>query len=99
MNRTLDWAETAMTARDNFYKVAVLVKVQSGFNLSCCEIMQNKSNIIFQVMFYIDEDSNNLWKWKKYHFVEKLQSRELNLVLRKTAKIVRQVSFPRRLFS
>ena len=32
---------------------------------------------------------------KKYHFEVKLQSRELNLVLRKTGMIVRQVWFAR----
>ena len=51
--------------------------------------MQDKWTIIFWVMFYIDEDFNNWKKWKKkYHFEVKLQSRELNLVLRKTAMIV-----------
>ena len=29
-----------------------------------CETMQDKSNINFQVMFYIDEDFNNPRKWK-----------------------------------
>ena len=36
---------------------------------------------------------------KKYHFGVKLQSRELNLVLRKTTMIVRQEPFAARLFS
>ena len=36
---------------------------------------------------------------EKYHSGVKLQSRELNLVLTKTAMIVRQVPFARRSFS
>ena len=44
-------------------------------------------------MFYIDEDFNTLKETKKYDFGVKLQSRKLNVVLRKTAMIVRQVPF------
>ena len=48
-----------MTARDDLYRRSVLVKVQSGFQSIFREIMQDKSNIIFWVMFFIDQDFNN----------------------------------------
>ena len=48
-----------MTAKGNLYIRAVLVKVLSGFQSVFREIMQDKSNSVLQIMFYIDEDSNN----------------------------------------
>ena len=42
----------------------------------------------FYVMSYMDEDFNNSRKWKE-RFVVELQNRELNVVLRKTAMILR----------
>ena len=48
------------------------------------------SNIIFQVMSYMDGDINIIHGNEKLPFWSQLQSRELNLVLRKTAMIVRE---------
>ena len=42
-----------MILRDNLYRRAVLVKVLSGFQFFFLDIMQDKLNIILQVMFYL----------------------------------------------
>ena len=54
-------------------------KVLSGFQSFFYEIMQDKSNIIFQVTFYLDWDSNNLRKWK--NIVMKSRCKALNWIL------------------
>ena len=64
VNWILDWAQSTMTARNNLYRRAVLVKVQYGFQRV---FLQNHARLIkycFLVMFYIHEDSNNSRKWK-----------------------------------
>ena len=52
------------------------------------EIMKGHSKIILQVIFHIDGNSI-IQGNKKYNSGVELQSRELNLALRKTAMIVR----------
>ena len=77
-------------AEKNCHDKVVFVKYSRDFKLFS-GIINTMLNIIFQVMCYMDKGINIIHKNEKLSFGVKLQSRELNLVLRKTAMIVREV--------
>ena len=62
------------------------------------EITKDQSKFILQVIFHINKRFQQFKQLKIYHFGVEMQSHEMNLVLRKTAIIVRQVTFARRSF-
>ena len=57
-----------MIVKSTVYNQVFFEKLLSGFLRGFCKIMQDYSNITFEVMFYIDGNSNNLRKYKKTFF-------------------------------
>ena len=53
------------------------------------------SNIIFQLKFYVNGDSNNIKKMKKYRIEVELQSHELNLGRKKATINVKNYLYRR----
>ena len=59
VNWIFDWDQSMITMRDNLYRRAFLVKVQSGFKSFFCQIMKGISKFMFSVMSYMVGHFNN----------------------------------------